>query len=252
MSFSIATVYWGGQKNLDNFIDHCLQYTDDIVVVYIDLFGYNIKSDKAKIVYLDYSFLLNNGYAKTFNLARNYTSNDWVYLLGVGKEIVEINNSLLSELNDRTEAAFSVMKEGDNFTKWFKISNVEKTNMVGVIHEEPVPMVINNYQYEMSESIFATWKYSTTDYDSEYEKNVCDGYRALSRLKWYHLNNTSGVKVQPESFINSMEYLKESWRLLDENFLSNLYEKYSYLYDLDRDSLVKELSLIDVWRQYGL
>jgi hypothetical protein len=116
-----------------------------------------------------------------------------------------------------------------------------------VVHEEPVA---NDDSY-ISYATFASWRYiKKTNVDPL--SSINDGYRALSRLKWYYLYNKNIYRAGPESYKNSMKFLQKIWGKLGIDKINSLYEKYEYLYDLDRKDLCNELSKINDWQDYKL
>jgi hypothetical protein len=246
--FSIVTVYWGSDEPLIKFINDCKKWTDDIVVVYIDLYNHSFKNKDAKIVGVDHRFLLENGYGETFNLGIAKAKYDWTYIMGVGKQIVKIDKTILDSLDSTTAAGFSSIYYGKkNGTKWVKFSNRKRSSILGKVHEEPFP-IDDGY---MSADVFASWKYL--------EKNTKDplrlineGYRALSRLRWYYLYNTGQLTEGPNSFKNSMSFLQDKWGSSGINKINKLYKKYEYLYSLNSKDLCLELSKIDKWKNYDL
>ena len=137
MSFTIATFYWGNQENLDRYVDHCLQYTDDVVVVFIDLFGKKLTNDKARMYYIDHKLYLERGAGQIYSLARDFAMYEWVLLLDASKEITWFNQELANDLENRSEAGFSVTLQNGDGTRWAKLTNTRKTAIVGVMHEEP-------------------------------------------------------------------------------------------------------------------
>lgn len=246
--FSIVTVYWGDSKPLESFIRSCKKWTDDVVVVYIDLHGINFKSKDANIVTLDHSFLLEHGYGETFNLGISKAKYDWTYIMGVGKEIVRLNKRILSNLSTTEAAGFASVYFGkESGTKWVKFSNRKRSSIVGKIHEEPVPFD----GFHMSYNTFASWKYLRKN-TNDSSNTVNEGYRAMSRLKWYYLYNRDIDRDGPESYKNSMKFLQKLWGRHGTNKINKLYEKYEYLYSLDRPDLCKELAKIDEWQDYKL
>jgi hypothetical protein len=246
--FSIVTVYWGDHKSLDEFIDDSLQWTDDVVVVYIDLHNDKFISNKANVVYLDHYFLLNNGYADTFNFGINHAKYDWTYIIGVGKKIVSINEEILSCLDQKEEAAFASVYHGkENGTRWFKFSNRTKAILSGAVHEEPVPIGSEVF----SDKIFASWIYLKPKSKKD-QNGVDQGYRALSRLKWYYLFNTKIKTDGPSSFQSSMKELRKQWKISGARKINELYKKYLHLYDLEVDALADQLKSINEWKRYDL
>lgn len=252
MAFSVVTIYWGNQKNIDDYLDQCLKYADDIIIIFVDLFDKKIQSDKARIYTIDYDFLINRGLAQAFNLGISYAKNDWVFLLDVGKELTYFNYELVNKLKERSEAGFAYSRENDNGS-WVRMINSKKATIVGVMHEEAQTInIVGDQEYPLSHELFATYRYKDHFFNSEFEKNVCDGYRALLRLHWYYKFNHGEITANPQSFINSMRDLNGWWKDIEENFLDNYYKKYEYLYKLNKHDLVAALGEVDEWRKYPI
>lgn len=246
--FSIVTIYWGSDPQLEDFIRHCKKWTDDIVVVYVDLHNKKFKSRDANIITIDHKFLLKHGYGETFNLGISRAKHDWTYIMGVGKEIVKINRNVLKRISTTDAAGFASVYFGkENETKWIKFSNRTKSKIMGVIHEEPVPFESSYISY----GTFASWRY-TNKTGSDPLSNINEGYRALSRLKWYYLYNKNIHRSGPDSYKNSMKFLQKLWGKSGIDKINALYEKYEHLYDLNAKELCKELSEINDWQDYRL
>jgi hypothetical protein len=241
--FSIVTVYWGNNENLNNFIKDAQQWTDDIVIVNIDLFGYNFKSNKAKIINVDHKFLLDNGYAQAYNLARMYAKYNWAYNLGVGKRLVTINPDI--NLGNSDKAAYLVREANNDKETWFKISNIHKSIMVGRIHEEPCPVLVMGKAQEFSQDVFAVWEKTGYNYTNDEEKRVCDGYRLMTRTKWLAMFDNPQNRFGPSD---------HWWKVYDRTEAKNIYEKIKDWYDLDKKSLVSLLSKEDFysWKEYSI
>lgn len=242
-NFSIVTVYWGNNKNLENFINDALQWTDDVVVVYIDLFDYKFKSKKAKIINVDHTFLLNKGYAQAYNLARMYAKYDWAYNLGVGKRLIDVNKNI--DLGYPENAAYLVKEAGNELETWFKISNIHKSMMVGRIHEEPCPLTVMGKTYGFSRKVFATWEKTGYEYANETEKMVCDGYRTMTRTKWLAMFDDLKNRFGPSD---------HWWTHYDRTVSVEVYNRIKSWYALDKKELVKVLSEQNQnnWRNYRI
>jgi hypothetical protein len=246
--FSIVTIYWGDDKPLLSFISDCKKWTDDVVVVYVNLHGNDFKSSDARIITVNHSYLLEHGYGETFNLGISKAKYDWTYIMGVGKEIVKINKRILNRLDSKEEAGFaSVYFKKENETKWIKFSNRKRSSIVGKIHEEPLPFD----GYYVSHNTFASWRYLKKKINDPF-KAINEGYRAMSRLKWYYLYNNKIENDGPDSYKNSMKFLQKTWKKSGIDKINNLYKKYEYLYTLNRKDLCQELLYIDEWQDYKL
>jgi hypothetical protein len=246
--FSIVTIYWGDDKPLLSFIRDCKKWTDDVVIVYVNLHGNKFKSNDARVVNIDHTYLLEHGYGKTFNLGISKAKYDWTYIMGVGKEIVKINKNILKKLDSTEASGFASVYFGkEKETKWIKFSNRKRSRVVGNIHEEPSPLE----GFYVSYDTFASWRYLNKKIDDPL-KTINEGYRAMSRLKWYYLYNNKIEDDGPESYKNSMKFLQKIWKKSGINKINNLYKKYEYLYTLNRKDLCQELSNIDEWQDYKL
>jgi len=241
--FSIVTVYWGNNENLNNFIDHALQWTDDIVIVNIDLFDYKFKSKKAKVINIDHNFLLDHGYAQAYNLARMYAKYDWAYNLGVGKRLVSVNQDIDLESSDK--AGYLVKQLGNETETWFKISNIHKSMMVGRIHEEPCPAKVMENIPELSREIFAVWEKTGYTYTNDTEKRICDGYRTMTRTKWLALFDEPKNRFGPSD---------HWWIYYDRTPATAIYKKIKDWYSLDKKSLIEVLTKEDSykWSKYNI
>jgi hypothetical protein len=145
------------------------------------------------------------------------------------------------------------VQKGNSNGSWVKVTNTKKTAIVGVMHEEPQAIdIVGDAIYPFGKEVFAEIEYANQLFNSEFEKNVCDGYRAIGRLKWYYLFNHKKLTANPQSFINSMRDLNEFWQPYGEDFLDNYYNRHKNLYTLDREELVNQLGSIDEWRKYPI
>jgi hypothetical protein len=119
--FSIVSFYWGNKQNLENYIAHASEYTDDVVIINIDLLNSFESFGIAKIMNVPYDYLFHNGHDDILNLANKHTKYDWVYYLAVGKRIVNIDNTLMNKYPD---SKWFYDKEFDNnVDKWIKFHN---------------------------------------------------------------------------------------------------------------------------------
>ena len=179
--FSIGTIYWGDYECLRRHIEHAKNFTDDIVILNINLFGEYTHPD-AQIINVPFNFLFQHGYADGWNIITSHTKYDWFYPLAAGKEIVHINKAALENIPEEV-AAFTVFETGNEKERWFKLCNSKKTKWVGHIHEEPYPLIMQGIYYQFSETEVLEWKRRSYEFDPITDL-ICRNYRQLTRLKW--------------------------------------------------------------------
>lgn len=239
--FSIATVYWGNNENLESFINDCLEYSDDIVVAYIDLFDNNFKSDKATIVNLPYDFLLEHGYAASYNIARSYAKHRWVYNLGVSERITHINKEIIDTLPTTKYSAF-IVRSDDLPGTWYRFGNIDKSSTAGRIHEELCPIELMGRVFKRnSRDVISSWKKVNYIQSNDFEKNVSDGYRLLSRVKWLAGFSDPNNHVGPSNFW---------WTQYNNELATNLYNQVKDIYTMSKIDMVNALSNRSDWRDY--
>ena len=238
MKFSIATVYWGNNQNLESFIDDCLEYSDDIVIAYIDLFDNKFVSNKATVVELPFNFLLEHGYAAAYNIAHGYIKNNWVYNLGVGERITGINNDLLSKLSSTEFSAFIVRSE-DLPGTWYRFGNIDKTAMSGRVHEELCSIELMGKVYKRNDrDVISSWKKVPYIHNNDFEKNVCEGYRVLSRAKWLARFHKPANQIGPSDY----------WWSEGKNFAAlDIYNESKNVYKMNKKNMTNALSKRNDW-----
>ena len=239
--FSIATVYWGNNENLESFINDCLEYSDDVVVAYIDLFEHNFNSDKATIVNLPYNFLLEHGYAAAYNVARSYAKHRWVYNLGVSERITYVNDQLIKTLPTTKYSAF-IVRSDDLPGTWYRFGNLDRSTMAGRIHEELCSIeLMGRVAKRNGSDVISSWKKVEYFQNNDFEKNVSDGYRLLSRVKWLAGFSDSKNQVGPSDFW---------WTHYDNELATNLYKQVEDIYTMSKKDMINALSERSDWRDY--
>lgn len=221
--FSITTFYWGNQTNLDNFIDHCLTYTDDIVIVNLDLFGKYPVSDKAKIVNVSPNYLLDYGHSAILTFADFYTKYDWTYSLAVGKKIVSIDKKII--VNAEQNVGGFRCTDTSNSGSWQKLRHKDRSKWVKTVHECVAP----KDGYIISPENVLVWERigNSEDQDKQYifeseeEKIICGAYRQLSRIKWVALEDIDPHPARDKAI--------------------EMYEKHKLAYSMNREDLVDYL-----------
>lgn len=191
--FSITAFYWGNKKNLEDFVEHASQYTDDVVIVNIDLLNSFQSFGIANIINVPFDYLFNNGHDDILNLANQYTKYDWVYYLAVGKRIVSIDTTLMNKYPD--SKWFYDKELGNNEGKWIKFHNKNHTSWCKKVHESV--NLLQDVKHIGSEDIILEWERCNHGnslrgqyvYD-ERERIIYENFRQFTRLKWVTLETT--------------------------------------------------------------
>lgn len=221
--FSITSFYWGNQTNLDNFINHSLEYTDDVVVINLDLFGKYPISSKAKIVNVHPNYLLDYGHSAILTLADFYSKYDWTYSLAVGKRIVSVDKRMIADAPDNV-GGFRCT-DTSNSGSWQKLRHKERSTWVKTVHESVSPK--NDFIISTQNALVWERIGNSEDqdkqytFDSEEEKIICGAYRQLSRIKWVALED-----IDPHPARNKA---------------IEMYEKHKLAYSMTRENLVDYL-----------
>jgi hypothetical protein len=240
MTFSVVTVYWGNNENLESFIDDTLEYTDDIVIAYIDLLDKGFTSDRATVINLPHNFLLDYGYARAYNLARSYAKYKWTYSIGVSERITFFNEDIKDKLATSEYSAYQVNSEDLDGT-WFRFGEINKSVVAGRIHEELCSIKMMAKTFKRSNEIISTWKKVPYIHNNKFEEDVCNGYRLMSRVKWLAGFDQKVNQHGPADFW---------WKYYDNSLAKSLFEQVEYIYDLPKNEMITELSKRSDWRDY--
>ena len=188
--FSITAFYWGNKKNLEDFVEHVSKFTDDVVIINIDLLNSFESFGIANNINVPFDYLFHNGHDDILNLANKHTKYDWVYYLAVGKRIVNIDYELM---NKYPNTKWFYDKElYNNEDKWIKFHNKNYTSWGKKVHES-----VNELQgceHVGCEDTILEWKRCNNGnavskqyiYD-EKEKKIYENFRQFTRLKWVSL-----------------------------------------------------------------
>lgn len=220
---SITTFYWGNEKNLERFIDHSLGYTDDVVIINLDLFGKYPVSSRAKIVNVSPNYLLDYGHSAILTLADFYAKYDWTYSLAVGKRIIRFNKDLL--LNAPPNVGGFRCTDNLHSGSWQKLRHKNRSHWVKTVHECVAP----NDGFIISPETALVWERIGNSeeqdkqymFESEEEKIICGAYRQLSRIKWVALED---IDPHPARHV-----------------AIEMYEKHKAAYSMGREELVDYL-----------
>jgi hypothetical protein len=243
--FSIICIYWGNQDNLDKFISHCSEYTDDIVIGHINLLDQELKTDKATIVNIPYELLLDGGYYKPYRILEGYAKYNWVFILGISERFESVNKNVLSSLTEDSKlSAYKVVGvvpyEGD---AWLRLYNTRRMAMAGRIHEYPSNLVLVNNPEVIKNKIAAFITKTNYSYTNEREENIVNGYRLLTRIKWLSQFSDPENQFGPAAFW---------WTGYDNSLAKQLYEEHKHLYLLPKQKMIEEFAKRNDWRQYPL
>jgi hypothetical protein len=190
--FSVTAFYWGNEENLKTYAEHCKQYTDDIVIAYIDLFGGIPKIDGINIIPFDHKYLLDNGHSKLMNIVDDHCKYDWTFHLAVGKRISWFNQDLFNSPHSDI-AGFGSKEKNNDKDIWSNFHNKKRSKWIKTVHEA----IFSNDGFKMSMDLIIEWERIGQSegyqwekqyyFKDEKEKIICHMYRQLSRIKWVAL-----------------------------------------------------------------
>lgn len=211
--FSTITFYWGSDKNLHTYLEETRKYTDDIVIGYIDLFGYVPKIDGLKIISFSHQYMLDHGHSAILNELDAKCKYDWVFHAAVGKRITRLDKDKL--LNAPANIAGYGSTEKGLGGSWTNLHNKEKAFWYKDVHEVIVP----KYNFILSPEVAIEWERRDYVYDSEEQERICKMYRQMTRTKWVVFENNSPHPGR--------------------NVAIDMYGKHLDAYSMDRESLYK-------------
>jgi hypothetical protein len=226
--FSIVSFYWGNKKNLDSYVAHASEYTDDIVIVNIDLLNSFESFGNVKVVNVPFDYLFHNGHDDILNLANKHTKYDWVYYLAVGKRIVNINYELM---NKYPNTKWFYDKELNNpIDKWIKFYDKNYTHWHKKVHESIE--LLPNIEHINCEDIILEWERQSNGnslngqytYD-EREKIIYENFRQFTRLKWVFLETDYHILFSKEQIKNVIIY----------------YNEFKSVYNMEKEELIEYL-----------
>jgi len=226
--FSIVTFYWGNKENLESYVEHCSNYTDDVVIINIDLLNSFESFGIANVINVPFDILFHNGHNDILNAANQYTKYDWVYYLAVGKRIVNLDTSLMNKYPNQN--GFWDKELGNSKDKWVKFYNKKYTHWVKKVHEF-VEFLPNSSHMECQD-IILEWKRCDNGNSvngqytyNEDEKRIYENFRQLTRLKWVSMETKYPHPLIKEAIV---------W-----------YNQQSHVYDMGKEELIDYLSLND-------
>lgn len=192
--FSITAFYWGNQKNLEAYVHHAKQYTDDITIGFINLFGSVPKIDGLNIVEFDHEYLLKYGHSQLMNIVDDNCKYDWTFHLAVGKRISKFKKEMLDNPAQNIAGFGSMEKENDRDV-WSNFHNRKKSKWIKTVHEAIMPLS----GYSISNQPIIQWERVGQDigydwakqynFSNEDEMRICQMYRQFSRIKWVALED---------------------------------------------------------------
>lgn len=219
-------MHFGNKKILDATLKKCEEYTNEILIAEIDLLN--------RVPYGDYifpwDFIYKYGYSDVWNFLFSKSPNLFMYILGTGKEIIQINNSRFIPEYD----LFACVNPKHPTMKWYKVGNVDKCRWDGKIHES---ILTDNLQIQKKDTF--VWDY----FEHKHKVNkYAFVYRWFCNIKWlYHIqileidreNVASGWWTKDElriPFIYYYFYLKNKHIMESQDtFIENAPAIYSQL-----------------------
>jgi hypothetical protein len=223
MKFSIVTYFWGNPKNLYSFVQDSKKFTDDTVIVYVDLLNKPITEPfDANVLIVGPEFLINNGHSAILQLATDAAKYDWVYFLHVGARIDSFDSDFFDQYHNdycimrcqefgyeyTTDGVSPVpitqSKDGKFISTKFMFHNKNFASWNGYVHEgvraktadgsDELLMPISWYPvitWKRLNGVSSGSRYNWEDqyyFEDEEEKVVCDQYRKMTRTKWVALS----------------------------------------------------------------
>lgn len=227
--FSITAFYWGNEENLQKYAEHAKQYTDDVVIGYIDLFGTIPEIDGIKIVPFDHKYLLDHGHSSLMNIVDDNCKYDWTFHLAVGKKISWFDQNLFNSPHAHI-AGFGCKEKDNEKDIWSNFHNKKRSRWIKYVHEAIYP----RDGFSMSMTPIIEWerigREAGSSWDNQYkfknedEKRICEMYRQLSRIKWVALENIDPHPAR-KTAIDMYEIHKKAYNLdielLREYLLNN-------------------------------
>ena len=180
--FSAITFYWGNDDNLYRYVKDTLEYTDDIVIGYIDLFGYIPEIAGATIIPIKHDFLLKMGHSEVLNRLDIACKYDWAFHAAVGKRITGFKYSRLDAPSNI--AGFASTEKGKGGA-WSNLHHRGRAEWFKAVHEVIVPKP----GFHLSMEPIVEWERTDYTYDNEDQEWICKMYRQMSRTKWVALED---------------------------------------------------------------
>ena len=212
--FSAITFYWGNDDNLHRYVKDTLQYTDDIVIGYIDLFNHVPEIAGATIIPIKHDFLLKNGHSEVLNNLDIACKYDWTFHAAVGKRITAFKYDML---DGPANIAGYASTEKDKGGAWSNLHHRNRASWFKTVHEVILPKT----GYYLSMDPIVEWERTDYTYDNEAQKRVCQMYRQMSRTKWVALEENDPHPGRSVAIAK--------------------YAEHSYAYGLGREDLVSYL-----------
>lgn len=157
--FSFGILSFGSQKALDATIERSKKWGGEYIIISLDM----KEGPKGDLV-LPWDFLLTDGYADVWNRIHIIAETEFVYILGMGKEILQFDPNWDFDIMPCTRP-----KEG----RWYKLGRREVI-WKGRVHEE---MHYNGWSIDKENRI--VWDYFEVDFTT-----WARVYRWFSRVKW--------------------------------------------------------------------
>lgn len=212
--FSAITFYWGNDDNLHKYVKDTLQYTDDIVIGYIDLFGRVPEIEGAVIIPIKHDFLLKMGHSEVLNRLDIACKYDWTFHAAVGKRITNFKYSMLDA---PANIAGFASTEKDKGGAWSNLHHRNRATWFKTVHEVILPI---NGNYLSMEPI-VEWERTDYTYDSEEQERICKMYRQMSRTKWVALEETDPHPARSTAIAKYNEHI-DAYSLNREDLISYL------------------------------
>ncbi len=177
-TLTFAILHYGNTDTLDRTIKNASQY-GKVMVTRLDLFDDNYGD-----AVIPWDFLINKGYSDAWNLLVNLTDTEFVYILGAGKQIDNINEENFDPKFDQ----FACVHPTSSHT-WYKCGR-RNQKWAGKIHEE-----LTQYNGVMIQTK-PTFTWSRFDQEKrklDEKDKIAKVYRWFSRVKWLYDIQVLGI-----------------------------------------------------------
>jgi hypothetical protein len=202
--FSIVSFYWGNKQNLESYVEHASLFTDDVVIINLDLLNSFESFGIANIINVPYDYLFHNGHDDILNLANSHTKYNWVYYLAVGKRIVGLNMDLMDKYPN---SKYFFDKEFNNPNdRWVKFYDKRYTYWTKKVHE--IVELIPNVSNQSCDNVFLEWERCNHGNSvngqyvyNEIERRIYENFRQFTRLKWVSIEERSPHPARENAII---------------------------------------------------
>lgn len=175
---SFITLNYGDLDLLNFTLDNVKQYTNDIVIVDIPLFG---KTPNSRVS-LPWDYLMTHGHSHPYNIGMSLAKYDYTHVIGKGKLIDEFREDTFRFLVSCQVAVMGCGVRNSEYT-WHHTGHRDLSKWVGYVHQELQP-VNTNIPTPVSDEQVIIWSRPKQERPDTWEEYACAIYRDMARMKW--------------------------------------------------------------------